>query len=161
MKDSEYFKLIQLANVGGGFIPANDNANELLEQSHKGEILSFKEITARDIRFHRCYFALIRFIYDYLPLKFRKAVPEDKFYIFIKHLKGEYQVLFEFKDGTKMVEYESISFGNMSQKRFEAFIREQLPFIYENVLASFFEGQMYDGIVKTIEAEFERFLAKL
>jgi len=161
MKDSDYFKLIELANVGGGFIPANENASELLDQSRKGEILSFKEVTARDISMHRCYFSLLNFIYNYLPLKFRKAVPEDKFYIFIKHLKGEYAVLFEFSDGTKMVEYESISFGNMSQKRFESFIREQLPFIYENVIAKFFEGEIYDSIINTIEKEYERFMAKL
>jgi len=161
MKDSDYFKLIELANVGGGFIPANENASELLDQSRKGEILSFKEVTARDISMHRCYFSLLNFIYNYLPLKFRKAVPEDKFYIFIKHLKGEYAVLFDFSDGTKMVEYESISFGNMSQKRFESFIREQLPFIYENVIGKFFEGEIYDSIINTIEKEYERFMAKL
>jgi hypothetical protein len=70
-------------------------------------------------------------------------------------------VLFKFKDGTAMVEYESIAFGNMSQKRFEAYIREQLPWIYENVIGAFFEGAIYDGIVETIEKEYEIFLSKL
>jgi hypothetical protein len=93
--------------------------------------------------------------------KFKKRVPENKFYIWLKHLKGEYEVLFEFKDGTKMVEYESIAFGNMSQKRFETFIRDQLPYIYENVLGKYFEGETLNGIIETIEKEYIKFLAKL
>jgi hypothetical protein len=60
-----------------------------------------------------------------------------------------------------MVEYDSIAFGRMSQKTFESYIREQLPWIYEEVLGSYFEGEMLDGIIETIEEEFKKFLAKL
>jgi hypothetical protein len=161
MKDDDFHKIIELAVVGGGLISANENAAELIEQSHKGEILSFMEITARDLRFHRAYFSLLNFIYGYLPNRFKKQVPEKEFYKWLKHLKKEYKVIFTFKDGTQLVEYDSISFGNMSQKRFENYVREQLPYIYENVIAEFFEGEIYDSILTTIELEYERFLAKL
>jgi hypothetical protein len=161
MKDKEYLRLIEFANVGGGFIPANEAAQELLDNSHKGEIIQFREVTHRDIKFHRAYFALLNFVYDYLPFKFRKKVRRENFYIWLKHLKGSYQVLFEFKDGTKLVEYDSISFGMLSQKEFEEYVRMQLPYIYENVIGEFFEGQMYDSIIQTIEEEFQKFLAKL
>jgi hypothetical protein len=161
MKDDDFHKIIELAVVGGGLISANENAAELIEQSHKGEILSFMEVTARDLRFHRAYFSLLNFIYGYLPNRFKKQVPEKEFYKWLKHLKKEYKVIFTFKDGTQLVEYDSISFGNMSQKRFENYVREQLPYIYENVIAKFFEGDIYDSILATIELEYERFLAKL
>ena len=161
MKDKDYYNLVEVVNVGGGFLPHNYNAIELHEQSAKGEILTFKEVTWRDLKFHRCYFSLLNFIYEYMPTKFRDKVPENKFYQWLKHLKGEYEVIFEFKDGTKMVEYESISFGNMSQVRFKAFIREQLPYIYENVLGAYFEGEMLNGIIATIEEQYQKFLAKL
>jgi len=105
--------------------------------------------------------SLLAYIYDYLPNSFKKKVAKDKFYVFLKHLKGNYEVLFEFKDGSKMIEYESISFGRMSQKTFESFVRDQLPFIYENVLGAFFEGDIYDAVVKNIEMEYEKFLAQL
>ena len=49
----------------------------------------------------------------------------------------------------------------MSQKRLEEYIRLQLPWIYENVIGAFFEGEMYDGIISTIEEEWEKFLSKL
>ena len=161
MKDTDFHKLTEWQNVGGGIVPVNDNAIELLEQSHKGEILVFEEVTERDIKFHKCYFSLLSFIYDYLPEKFKKTIPKSKFYIFIKHLKGEYDVLFEFKDGTKMVEYESIAFGNMSQKRFESYIREQLPYIYENIVSKYYVGDIYNGIIETIEEAYRIFLSKL
>jgi hypothetical protein len=161
MKDSDYLKLIELVNVGGGFMPANENASELLEQSTKGEILQFNEVTQRDVSFHRCYFSLIGYIYDYLPKHFKSQVKKDDFYIFLKHLKGNYKVLFEFKDGTRMVEYDSLSFGRMSQKSFETYIKDQLPWIYQEVIAPFYEGAIYDGIIENIENEFRNYLRKL
>jgi hypothetical protein len=161
MKHSDYNKLIELKNMGNGWIPANENAQELTEQSRRGEVVTFAEVTARDLKFHKAYMSLLGFIYDCLPNKFKEAIPKEKFYIFVKHLKKNYQVLFTFKDGTSLVEYESIAFGNMSQKRFETYVREQLPFIYENVIGEFYKGDIYNNIVATIEEEFKNFLAKI
>ena len=161
MTDKDYHKLMDFAYMGGGMIPVSQNAIELCEQSDKGEILSFYECTSRDLKFHSCYFSLLGFIYDYLPGSFKTKVKKDNFYKFLKHLKGEYEVLFEFTDGTKLVEYDSIAFGRMSQKTFENYIREQLPYIYENVVGKFFKGDIYNGIIETIEEEYKKFLSKL
>jgi len=152
---------MDFAYMGGGMIPVSPNAIELCEQSDNGEVLSFVEITNRDVKFHRCYFALLNFIYGYMPPKFKKAVPENKFYLWLKHLKAQYEVLFTFSDGTSLVEYDSISFGRMSQKTFETYIREQLPYIYTDVLGRYFEGDILNGIIETIEEEFKKFLSKL
>jgi len=161
MKDQDFYNIINLSNVGGGFIPVNEKAQELLDNSVRGEVISFLEVTDRDLRFHRAYFSLLGFIYDYLPNKFKRKVRKDQFYIWLKHLKGQYDVLFEFQDGTKLVEYESISFGRMSEKTFENYVRLQLPWIYENVIGKFFEGEIKIGIIETIEKDYERFFAKL
>lgn len=161
MKDKELHKLVDFYNAGGGLLPVNQRAIEIIEQSDKGEVLSFIEVTQRDLKFHRCYMSLLAFIYGYLPGSFKQQIPKDKFYIYLKHLKGQYDVLFEFADGTKMVEYESISFGRMSQKQFESYVRDQLPWIYTNVIGHFFEGPIYDGIIETIEEDYKKFFAKL
>ena len=162
MKKSDFDKLTQWKNVGGGIVPYNEKAKELLEQSKKGELLIFQNKTPRDLKFHRCYFSLLNFIWGYLPKSFQESVPESKFYHFLKHLKGEYEVIFEFKDGTKMIEYESISFGMMNQKRFEEYIREQISFIYEDVISPFYpDNDIYSGIIETIENEYEKFFSKL
>jgi hypothetical protein len=161
MNQEDYKGLIELVYVGGGYIPHNDKAKEFSENKVKGEIIPFKEATQRDVKFHRCYFSLLNFIYEYLPSNFKEAVTIDKFYIWLKHLKGEYTVCFTFKDGTKLVEYDSISFGRMSQDKFETTIKEQLPWIYENVIGAFYEGDIYNGIIETIEEEYKKFLSKL
>ena len=161
MTDKDFHRLMDFAFVGGGMIPVSANAKELLEQCDKGEILSFLEITNRDLQMHRCYFALLKFIHGYMPESFKRKVSEGNFYLFLKHLKGQYKVLFTFKDGTNMVEYDSIAFGKMSQKTFEDYIREQLPWIYSDVLGTYFEDEMLDGIIETIEDEFKKFLSKL
>ena len=161
MTDKDFHKRMDFANMGGGMIPVSPNAIELMEQSDRGEVLSFLEITNRDLKFHRCYFALLKFIYGYMPPVYKKKVTEDKFYIWLKHLKKEYTIVFTFADGTSLVEYESIAFGKMSQKTFEDYIREQLPFIYTDVLGKYFEGDILNGIIDTIEEEFKKFLSKL
>lgn len=161
MKDKDFHNLIDFYNAGGGLLPVNQKAHELIEQSDSGEVISFLEVTQRDLKFHRCYMSLLAYIYSYLPNSFHKQVPKNKFYLWLKHLKGQYDVLFEFEDGTTLVEYESISFGRMSQKRFESYIREQMPWIYSNVIGRFFEGKIYDNIIETIEKEYEKFFAKL
>lgn len=160
MTDKEYKDLLEFQWVGG-LIPINENAIEFCETLKKGDIVELKDVTKRDLVFHRAYFGLMSYIYNYLPDKFKKTIPIDKFYQFIKHLRGDYDVFFEFKDGTKLVEYQSISFGKLSQKAFENYVRESLPWIYENVIGVFFEGKVYDNIIETIEQEWEKFLAKL
>ena len=161
MSDKDFHRLMDFAYVGGGLIPISANAIELLEQSDKGEVLSFLEMTNRDISFHRCYFSLLGFIYDYLPNQFKNKIPKDNFYLFIKHLKKQYKVLYVFADGSQQIEYDSISFGRMSQKTFENYIREQLPFIYTEIIGAYFEGEIYNGIIDTIEEEYKKFLSKL
>lgn len=161
MKESEYSKIIELVYKGGGFIPNNSAAFELAQNCGIGEILEFSEVTKRDVKFHRGYFSLLNYIYGMLPQKFQQSVPVNKFYHFIKHLKGEYEIIFEFKDGTKMVEYESISFGRMSQKKFEEYVKNQLPYIYENIIGLFYSGEQFDMVIESIETEFEKYLSKL
>ena len=161
MKDSDYQKLIDLVNVGGGFMPANPKAEELLLLTVKGEVITVKEITTRDLSFHRCYMLLLSFIWGYMPQEFKNNVPKDKFYKWLKHFKKEYTVEFTFKDGSQLIEYTSIAFGRMGQKEFEVYVAEQLPYIYENVLGAYFHGEMLTSIINTIEEEFKKFLSKL
>lgn len=161
MKDTEYLRKIELANAGNGFVPANEAAEELLLRTFKGEVCTFKEITDRDLAFHRCYMALISYIYDLMPNKFKNAIAKEKFYTFLKHLKGNYDIIFEFQDGTTMIEYESISFSKMSQKEFENYINLQLPWIYEELIGEFYGGDKYNEIINKIEDKFKYFLTKL
>lgn len=161
MKERDYNNLIHLKNVGGGFIPANEKAEELLLLTRKNEIIQLEECTKRDIKYHRCYMSLLSFIYGYLPQQFKDRVPSDKFYNWLKAAQGLIDYEFQFKDGRQYTEYTSISFGKMSEVKFRAYVASQLPWIYENVIGAFFTGQIFDNIITTIEEEYEKFLNKL
>ena len=161
MNDKQFENILEFVYMGGGFIPYNEKANELAEQCTKGQVIGLNEVTARDLSFHNCYHALLSYVWGYMPASFKKKVPQNFFYKWLKHLRGQYEIKFEFKDGTKLIEYESIAFGNMSQIRFKTYVKEQMPYIYENVIGAFFEGEIKDNIIQTIEADFERFFDKL
>lgn len=162
MKKSDFDKLIDLSYTGGHlFRPVNQNAFDLCDELGIGEVVTFDLKSARDLQFHRAYFVLINFIYDYLPEKFHKKVDKKYFYKWLQTLKEDYEVVFTFSDGKQLIEYNSIAFGNMSQEKFENYIKDQLPWIYENVIGAFYSGEKYNGIIDTIEKEFEKFLAKL
>ena len=163
MTDKDFYSLVDFVNAGGGLLPVNSKAHDILDATTQGEIISFKSCTARDIKFHRCYMSLLAFIWGYMPNKFKKSVSKEKFYLWLKHLKGHYEILFKFKDGTKLVEYESISFSKMDQVRFEEYIREQLPWIYSDVIGKYYKvgGWRYNKKINDIESEYEKFLSKL
>ena len=161
MKTTDYQKLYQFAYVKGGWIPENQKALDLSEQTPEGTVVSFTEATDRDLKFHACYFKLLKYIWDLMPGKFHADVQSGKFYGWLKHLRGEYDVVFEFNDGTKMIEYHSVSFGKMTQIEFETYVREQLPWIYGSVMGLCYKGDQYDRILEDVETEFETFLRQL
>lgn len=162
MKDTDYDKIIELTSAGGGFLPVNSRASELADNCRTGEVISLIEVGTRDMAFHRAYFSLLGYIYDWLPKSFKQKIPKDKFYQFLKHLHGDYNVIFAFKDGTTFVEYKSISFGKMSEKAFETYVREQLPFIYSEVIQQLYpEKHDSDRIIAAIEDKYQKFLSKL
>ncbi len=73
-------------------------------------------------------------------------------------MTGSYKVIFEFKDGTKFIEYQSIAFGRMSQKSFEEYVRNQLPFIYGEVIQVLYKDKATsDRVILAIEDEYQRF----
>ena len=162
MTDKDFQRICEFTNAGGGLLPFNQQAAELIDGCASGEVISLIEATARDVKFHRAYFSLIGYIYDWLPKAFKAKMTKDKFYIFLKHLRGDYDVIFEFKDGTKFIEYHSIAFGKMSQKTFEEYVRGQLPFIYAEVIEMLYPDKgTSDRIIASIEDEYQKFLQKL
>ena len=157
MKDKDFLELVELRKCDNGFIPVNESAMDLLLTSKPYESIFVTVATQRDLQFHRCYFKLLNIIYFNLPDNFKKAVPEKHFYNFIKTLCGQAKVVYEFKEMPALVEYESISFGNMNQNKFEGFVREQLSVIYTELLPKL----NCEYLIEEIEENFERFIRKI
>ena len=138
-------------------IPATPETREWLELLKHNTPVNFKQIEPRDLSFHRCYFALLSFLYDNLNPSFKNQVPKDNFYNFLKFLSNEYDVVFKFKDGREFIEYRSISFGRMNQSSFKEYVNNQLSVIYEELLIPMEQDYLMD----IINEEFIKFIDKL
>jgi hypothetical protein len=141
---------------GQVLIPNQVETAEWLELEKHDAQVYMKLVQARDLGMHRGYFMILNHIYKRLPLKFRQRVPQKSFYKFVKTLANEYKEVYQFKDGRTMIEYDSISFGKMNQKRFKEYVSNQLSIIYEEILIPFEMGYLMDEVNEM----FEKLLAK-
>lgn len=161
MKDTEYAELLEFVPANGCLIPANSKAIDFMAVSKSGAKVTFKNVSLRDTSFHKCYFSLLNFIWCAMPPHFRAKIPCEDFYKFLKMLQGEFDEIFEFKDGRKMIEYRSISFGKMNQQQFMEYVALQLPIIYDALLFEVYKPDQANIIINSIEAEYKKFLSKL
>lgn len=160
MEHSEFLKLVDFARINDQLI-AVDNHLHLINDMIEGEVVTMKRVNPRDVKLHRAYFAFNSYIYHYLPNSFQKQIPLRKFYKFLQTMKGDYEVLFRFKDGRELLEYHSISFTKMDENSFRTYIKNQIPYIYENVIKAFYKDEQANDIIDNIEQEFEKFFTKL
>lgn len=161
MNTKEYTQIIELEHQQGLFKPVNQRAIDFCSNLKHKERVYLIDKSKRDIKFHKTYFALLNYIYSWMPEKFKLRITEDLFYIFLKDITGEFKVKFKFKDGKEIKEYNSIAFGKMSQKSFEEYVKNQLPLIYDNLIYELFDTEKAKMIIENIEDEFKIYLSKL
>jgi len=101
MTDKQYENIIQLTCIGTGWIPGNDKAQDILDNSAEGTQHDFIECTGRSHKLMGLYFELLGYIHDYMPPLFRQRVHKHLFYKWLKHLQKYYKVVYEFKDVDK------------------------------------------------------------
>ena len=144
----------------GSLLPHDDQAQDYLSRLEEGDIVYLKDVSRRDIKFHRAFMGLLSYIWTKLPEAFRKRVPQRYFYVFIKELRGDYEYQYRFPSGREVKVYKSISFARMSQEEFEQWVAEVLPFIYEDIIRPLL-GERADEVIREIESEWENFLNQL
>lgn len=138
-------------------IPNQIETGEWMEQKKHGEQVYLKSVEPRDLGMHKGYFKILGFIYDNLPANFKASVDKKNFYNFLKILSNEYKIVFEFKNGIKMIEYDSISFAKMNQTTFRNYFNNQLSVIYEELLIPLNKEYIMDEVNEM----FESLLSKL
>lgn len=153
--------VLEFEHQQGLLKPNNQAAIDFISNLKHKETVYLKDIGQRDIKFHRAYFGLLNYIYSWMPVKFKMRIPEKIFYTFIKDLTGQYTIWYTFKNGREITEYTSISFGRMSQKTFEEYVKNQLPMIYDNLIYVLFDAEEAEMIIENIEFEWEKFLDTL
>jgi hypothetical protein len=160
MKDTD--QILSYIFDGDYFIPANQEAIKNSQELMPGQYIYHKDVSTRDAIFHAGYFKFLSFCYSKMPVTFKKQCPNSKFYLFLKIYTGKYQVsnINVFGQNYPIVEYDSISFKNMTEEKFERFVKDQIPDIYKLINESYDEYS-YEKIIQEIELEYVRFLSKL
>ena len=161
MKPEQFKELPEFAKVNDALVGANKEAIDIIQDLESGEITYLKQSKERDSMFHKCYFMLLGYIYGLLPGTFKKVIKKKHFYTWLKYLKGEIEIIFEFKDGPAFCEPVSISFSKMDEQKFKEFVRNQLVFIFGDVLPKLLNEKELKFAIDSIEENFERFFDKL
>lgn len=111
----------------GCFYPVDQASQDEARKFKIGQHVTFKATRQRNPQFHRKFFALLNFAFDYWEMpelddpKFAGIEPEKNFDRFRKDLiilAGFYDATYRI-DGSVRFEAKSISFGSMSEDEFE------------------------------------------
>jgi len=141
----------------GTLMPAYDSDRELMSKIKIGAPVKLKLTRARNYKFHRKYFALVNFAFDYWePTKIedaeskwlRHVTPEknlDRFRADLTILAGHHNAFFRV-DGSTRIEAKSISFGSMSEDEFEKLYSATIDVILKHICTEF-TGKMLDEVV--------------
>ncbi|RMD61674.1 DUF1367 family protein [Candidatus Parcubacteria bacterium] len=146
----------------GQLVPADDAAEQLLDSIRPGQGISVEARKARNIRFHRKFFALLRLAYDHwqeisdgIEWKGRKVRPTfEQFREDVLILAGYYNAYYTLH-GSVRLRARSISFANCDEREFERIYRAVFDVLWERVF-SVIGGY---GTEADVEAAVEQFLA--
>lgn len=144
MKDTQFENLIHCKVVNGVFYPINSNANDFV-YSNEGQEVYLVPQTQRDLILHACYFAFCNWLWQELPKQFKlqRCPNRADMYKYLKLVQGKYKESMKYKDITA-IEFESISFGNMSNEAFKDYVNEQIIALYENILIPLKMEDLYE-----------------
>lgn len=105
-----------------GFAPANDDAAEFFGRVPLGKLVTLEGKQARNLKFHRLFFAILRLISD----NSNPHINERAALHFAKLAAGVGETVTDSRGETHFVPG-SISFGSMDQQAFDAFVAAAIP----------------------------------
>jgi len=136
----------------GNLHPAQDNDRELLKKIKSMEPVRVTLKRPRNYEFHKKWFALLNFAYDYWepPHNLVGHKNFDRFRKDIIILAGYYDTVVRL-DGSTRVEPKSISFGSMSEDDFEKLYDATIEVVCQHVLRQY-DGDMLKSILDQVQA---------
>lgn len=142
---------IFLIKMNGALYPASENDQELLKKIKAGEPVRVKLTRVRNYEFHKKYFALLNFAYDYWEPE--NDCAEKNFERFRKDciiLAGFHDAHVRL-DGSTRIEPKSISFASMSSEdEFEELYTKTIDVIVKYVLKNY-TGDMLRSVMEQVE----------
>lgn len=138
----------------GALAPASPDSQEALEQFRDGQELRVRITRTRNLAFHRKWFALVHFAYDYWEPPELQEDPEkrwqkkvrpqrnfDRFRKDLTILAGFYESFIRL-DGSIRIEAKSIAFASMDEDEFEKLYSATIDVILEHVTPQYSEEEV-------------------
>lgn len=130
-----------IKSAGGQLVPFADEDADVLKKIKTGSAVRCSITQMRNPRFHRLYFALLKFLFDIWseslpPQTYKGEVVQpsfDRFRRDIIILTGRYTAHYNIR-GEVRLEADSISFAKMSQEEFERLFSETIDIGLRKVL---------------------------
>ena len=111
----------------GILVPADEQSAKFVGKLIKNDVVTSDFVKPRNYRFHRKWFALVKFAYEHWQpshlqdAKWKDVIPEKSFDRFRKDLiimTGRYDAVYRV-DGSVRIEAKSISFASMDEEEFQ------------------------------------------
>jgi hypothetical protein len=139
-----------LIKMNGALHPASDNDREILKKFKTGEPVRVKVTRVRNYEFHKKYFALLNFAYDYWEPENECAEKNfDRFRKDVIILAGFHDAYVRL-DGSTRIEPKSISFASMGEDDFEELYTKTIDVIVKYVLNNY-TGDMLRSVLEQAE----------
>lgn len=122
-----------------GFVPASDDAALFFGKTKLGQLVTLDGKQARNLKFHRLFFAILRLISD----NSRPHISEKAALHFAKIAAGVGDTVTDSRGETHFVPG-SISFGSMDQQAFDDFVQRAIP----PLVGRFMVGTAPDAVIR-------------
>lgn len=135
-----------MRSMAGALVPLNEPAVEWMKTLLPGQVVSAPWRRVRNWRFHRKFFALLRFAFQYWepPVTEYKGHAVAKSFRQFRNdvmiLSGHFRVVARL-DGSVRLEPVSISFAQMDDQKFEVVYQDVFNVIWDRVCATKFPSQ--------------------
>ena len=124
-----------LVKHNNSLVPYTDEDSKAIYNLKEGELIAFSIDKARNVQYHRKYFALLNKVLHHLPEELsEKYNTTEKLLLEIKLQLGYYDVHVTLGEREVVVVKQSISFKQMTQKRFERFVNDSKQIILKYFL---------------------------
>ena len=132
----------------GGLVPADQEAADWLARAKEGVFVYIEIISPRNYKFHKKYFALLKFAYEHWDIPDDSAEKNYKqFRSDLTIMAGYYHKVWNVK-GELRLRAKSIAFSNMDEVEFQGLYDKTVTLILENILSTYTE----EDITKAMNA---------
>ena len=131
--------------------PASESDKEILDKVKPGQDLRIEFKRVRNLKFHRKWFALARFAFDYWEPEipdFHGHTPAKNFDRFRKDLiilAGYYDVTYQINDKVR-VEAKSIAFENMAEEDFEQLYSKTIDVVIKHICLTMSQEEIDNAV---------------